>query len=123
MKFLWIGNSEDLEEYCISETFRPQCPQNEVVLIERAILGRRILGRCLENERKEMKDLNISDQKAVGCFADVKRVIDPLCSLKRTCEVRVAELTSEVPCYSFLRSFLEVQFSCVRGKKVLIYQF
>ena len=107
-----ILNPKNSEDYCISETFQPSCFENEVIVIGEAIFGRRKLGRCLKNEKD---GLNFDDPKVLGCYSDVKAVIDQLCSLRQSCEVRVIELSAEVPCYSYLKYYLEVTWSCIRG--------
>ena len=115
MKLLHLATDVDTEEYCNSETFRPSCTSDEVIVLEEATFGRKKLGRCLESEGSELSQSNMEDQKFLGCYADVMPTLEPLCSLRKQCEVRVAEITTEVPCYKYLKCSLEVRYSCVRG--------
>ena len=53
----------------MTEVFTPQCPEYDVIRIEQARYGRMRLGRCVT-----------TDFGYVGCSADVKNIMESLCS-------------------------------------------
>jgi hypothetical protein len=51
-------------EFCITESFRAECGQNEVLMIDKALFGRMSLGRCVTR-----------DFGHIGCSADVHKQV------------------------------------------------
>ncbi len=94
-------------EYCMTETFKAACPENQVILIQRALYGRMKLGRCVR------LGLNY-----LGCAADVQRLVDRRCSGRSYCEFYIpdAELEALGECLSELKSYLEVTYTCIDGR-------
>ncbi|ESN96075.1 hypothetical protein HELRODRAFT_189097 [Helobdella robusta] len=101
------------EEYCMSETFQPRCQQNEIIFIEEAVYGRMSIGKCIRKEGIPDKSF-LNNPSYVGCFVDVKHLIVPECSGKKRCEISVAKIEIETTCYNMFRSYLEVEYTCVR---------
>ena len=103
-----------VEEYCLLETFRPQCLKNEIIVIESANYGRRYVSRCLETEELDF----VSNPGYLGCSADVLDYVSRVCSGKKQCEIRIpdANLQQKKPCPKGLDMFLEIRYSCVEGK-------
>jgi len=101
-------------EFCLLETFRPECWKNEVIVMEEAIYGRRHVGKCIEEE--EVEDVADNPQY-LGCHANVLSLLDAKCSGKKQCEVLVPDVDLErtEPCRKGLKMFLEVRHSCVEG--------
>jgi len=101
-------------EYCLLETFRPECWKNEVIVMEEAIYGRRHIGKCIEPEEVEGVEDN---PQYLGCHANVLSLLDTKCSGKKQCEVHVpdADLQRTKPCRKGLTLFLEVRYTCVEG--------
>ena len=93
-------------EYCDTEVFRAECPEGEVIIMERARYGRLKIGRCVE-----------IDLGHIGCFSDVLPLTDRRCSGKRVCEIRIpdAEFESTRPCLKELKTYLEASYQCVAG--------
>ena len=101
-------------EFCLLETFRPECWRNEVIVVEEAIYGRRHIGKCIEPEEVEGVENN---PQYLGCHANVLNLLDMKCSGKKQCEVHVpdADLQRTKPCRKGLTLFLEVRYTCVEG--------
>lgn len=99
-------------EYCDTEVFRAECPEGDVILLESALYGRMRLGRCVE----------VDVAGYVGCSRDVLRLADRRCSARRVCEIRIpdAEFESTGPCLKELKTYLEVAYSCVAGKRIIL---
>jgi len=108
-------------EFCLLETFRPECWKNEMIVIEEAIYGRRHIGKCIEPEEVEGVEDN---PQYLGCHANVLSLLDTKCSGKKQCEVHVpdADLEQTEPCRKGLKMFLEVRYTCVEGI-VYIFRF
>lgn len=100
-------------EYCITEAFRAECPDNQVIRMVRSVYGRMRIGRCVR-----------TDFGYVGCQADVLNATDRLCSGRRRCTVRVAdplfERTAVVGCHAELKFYLEATYECVPGKRTTV---
>lgn len=94
------------------ETFHPQCYGHEVIVIDYAVYGRRHVGRCIQQADAE----DLADH--LGCYADVRMLLDWRCSGKTECEVRVPdpELQKATPCSKMLMMYMEASYSCVTGK-------
>jgi len=115
VSYLFTGYAE---EYCLLETFRPQCLKNEIIVIESAIYGRRYVSRCLEKENFDFA----LHPSFLGCSADVMTYLGTRCSGKKQCEIRIpdADLQQAKPCPIGLDMFLEVRYSCVEGEYWLL---
>ena len=64
----------------------------------------------------------------VGCSRDVLEHLDALCSGRKLCKVRVLDETFSgiKPCHDDLKSYLQAQYSCRKGKvnlRQLFYQY
>ena len=57
----------------------------------------------------------VEDPKFLGCFVDVRHILEPLCAGKNQCDVNVAKIKSETPCHKFYKLYLEVGYSCLQG--------
>lgn len=97
---------ETLEEYCDTESFRANCSESEVILLETARYGRMNIGRCVE-----------TPMGYIGCYRDVLLLADRRCSGKRLCEIHIpnAEFESTRPCLRELKSYLEISYICIPG--------
>jgi len=96
------------DEYCDTEVFRAECTEGEVIVLDRARYGRMKIGRCVE-----------TDMGYLGCSSDVLQLADRRCSGRRVCEIRVpdAELETTNSCLNELKTYLEVSYTCVKGKQ------
>ena len=110
------------QEFCNGETFRPRCVggKHDVIVILAARYGRMSTGRCLETDSRLASLMN--DQQFLGCFADVKDIIDRHCSGRTECDVRINDQNFEgvKPCYDDLKMHLEASYTCVQGN-ILLY--
>jgi Galactose binding lectin domain len=117
-QFCYSTDGPSIEEFCTGETFRPRCSggKNDVIMIMAARYGRMSFGRCLIDEPIFAPMAN--DPKFVGCFDDVKHVMDRHCSGLSECEVRINDqhFVGIQPCYAGLKMHLEVSFLCIQGK-------
>jgi len=58
-----------------------------------------------------------NNPKFVGCFDDVKHIMDRQCSGLPECDVRITDQTFDgiQPCYAGLKMHLEASFLCIHG--------
>ena len=107
-------------EFCLLETFRPECWKNEVIVVEEAIYGRRHVGKCIKPEDVEGMEDN---PQFLGCHTNVLSLLHAKCSGKKHCEVLIpdADLLRTEPCRKGLTLFLEVRYTCVEGDNRLFY--
>ena len=94
-------------DYCQSEHFQPSCGPDEVILVRSARYGRLRLGRCVSE-----------DFGYLGCVNDVIAQMDARCSGRQACDVRVEDESFRLtkPCHKDLKSYLEVDYDCIKGK-------
>ena len=102
------------EEYCISDIFEPNCFQNEIIIIEEALYGRKQIGRCLSDAGIPDEFL-LKSRGFVGCYADVKHIVEPLCAGRQHCNMPVAQINVETTCSKHFRYYLEARFACLKG--------
>ena len=57
------------------------------------------------------------DYGYVGCVANVRTHMDSRCSGRRSCEVRIPDLTLDRanPCPKDFKTYLEASYGCVKG--------
>ena len=103
------------EEFCNSEVFQPSCLKNEVIFIEKAIYGRKEIGRCLRSEGVATSKY-MDDEGFVGCYSDVRHIIGPQCAGQQRCEVYVSSIKSNTSCLAFSLKYLEASHKCIRGR-------
>ena len=96
-----------IREYCESESFRPRCGSNEVIVMETATYGRMRLGRCVT-----------TDLGYLGCSSNVMSIADSRCSGRRQCQVRIPdpEMDATQPCFKELKIYLTASYACIPGK-------
>ncbi|ESN96071.1 hypothetical protein HELRODRAFT_163101 [Helobdella robusta] len=111
---LYLENSSTAEEYCISEAFRPECRQNEIISITAALFGRRHFGRCLSEDEEKPSEENLNNPKYIGCYRDVRQMISQLCAAERKCEVPIAKIKVPTTCHSYYKSYLEAAYICLK---------
>ena len=58
----------------------------------------------------------LEDPKFLGCFVDVRHILEPLCAGKNQCDVNVAKIKMETPCHKWCKLYLEVSYKCIHGK-------
>ena len=82
-----------------------------MIVIQQALYGRMELGRCVR------KDLGY-----IGCHTDVLPLADRRCSGHDTCEIRIPDpqLDSSKPCLEELKTYFEVSYACLSGKRIQI---
>jgi hypothetical protein len=99
-----------VEEICHFQFFEANCNLGEIVLMEQALYGRMQLGNCVQ-----------TNFGYVGCYANVLDKLDRRCTGQRSCKVEVTEPNFEGihPCNMELKSYLQVQHRCVKGKGFL----
>lgn len=99
-------SSSSEHAYCQSEYFRVKCSQSEVIVVTYARYGRMHISRCVRE-----------NFGYVGCSADVRDTLDLHCSGRRACSVRVLDdnFDNVRPCHDDLKSYLEVEYDCVKG--------
>ena len=102
-------------EFCNSEVFQPSCLKNEVIFIEKAIYGRKEFGRCLRSEGVATSKY-MNDEGFVGCYSDVRHIIETQCAGQPRCEVYVSKIDGDTKCLDFLKEYLDVEFTCFNGK-------
>ena len=97
------------EEYCW-DTFNPDCPDGEVILMESARYGRMSLGNCLSRDYH------------IGCYADVLPFMNRMCSNRQSCHVDIPniELQDSTSCPKDLVGYLDATYSCVKSRTFLL---
>ena len=115
----WFADiNKQANEYCIYETFHPNCSKNEVIVMSSATYGRMNVGRCLK-----LDTASKHDPKYFGCSANVLEFMDRKCSGRSECNVRVIDqelLQQESSCYEDLMKYLELIYTCVAGKYTVL---
>ena len=107
------------KEFCISEVFNPKCLENELILLENAFYGRKSFGRCLKNEKQLDEELlkELKTKKGfIGCYSDVRHILEAQCAGKQSCEIDVAKIDADSTCFSFLKNHLNVKYVCKKGE-------
>ncbi|ELU17324.1 hypothetical protein CAPTEDRAFT_219553 [Capitella teleta] len=104
MKVPSLRDKAQVKEYCNSETFKANCQEGQVIMMNTALYGRMRIGQCSK-----------TDFGYIGCSSDVLHLMDRRCSGRRTCSVRVADsMFDEISvCNAEFKSYLEASFSCV----------
>ena len=94
------------KEYCLTDQFQAKCPEDKIIVIERALYGRMQRGRCIEDNLGHM-----------GCQEGVIPLVDNLCSGKQRCEiVNIAVTFKDVtPCPKGLYCYVEIDYKCLTG--------
>ena len=102
----FIYSDAATEEFCLDESFVANCASDEVIVINNALFGRMKVGKC------------ISESLAffMGCFSNVLTFMEQHCSGRSTCLLPVSSLIPNFKnCTSQLGSYLEVDYSCLKG--------
>ena len=58
----------------------------------------------------------MDEEGFVGCYSDVRPIIEPQCAGQQRCEVYVSKIDSDTKCLDFLKEYLDVEFKCFNGK-------
>ena len=107
------------KEFCISEYMSLQCSSNEIILIQNAIFGRKNVERCLSDE-EEAIDLNKKDSRFLGCYSDVRGLIELWCAGRQSCKRSVVHIKAKTTCYNYLKQHLNIQHQCLKGKLIIL---
>ena len=105
------------EEFCISEVFQPSCPRDEIIHITSAIYGRKEFGRCLRSEGVATSKY-MDDEGFVGCYSDVRHIIEPQCAGQQRCEMTVARIEADSGCSKAFKDYLDIEYFCKKGDLV-----
>ena len=92
------------DEICQGGNFEPQCPNQALVLIESARVGRMKYGKCVTEETGP-----------IGCSENVEGYIDSEC-FGNSIYVPDRELMAANPCSALYSVYLEVSYECIEGK-------
>ena len=112
--FFYVLKSINAKVFCNSEIFDPRCHKNKIISIQNTFFGRKDVNRCLVDE--ELTDSNKKDPKFIGCYSDVRHVLQPQCAGKQSCDVIVALISNPTSCYNYLKQHLNVHYHCIPGK-------
>jgi len=95
-------------DFCYYETFEGFCADQQVILMIKALYGRMQFGRCVK-----------TNFGFIGCFTSVIELLDRRCSGRQSCTVDVVEPTFDSirPCNVELKSYLEAEYRCIRGRQ------
>ena len=102
-------------EFCNSEVFQPSCLKNEVISIKKAIHGRKEFGRCLRSEGVATSKY-MDDEGFVGCYSDVRHIIEPQCAGQQRCEVYVSRIEADSGCSKVFKDNLNIDYFCIKGE-------
>jgi len=96
-------------DVCKWQSFDAQCDaDSEVIIIDQATFGRMRLGSCLAQ-----------DYGHVGCFSDVRRLMERRCAGRQRCHVQLPDVEldrSPHGCPPDLLAYLEVEYHCQTGR-------
>jgi hypothetical protein len=95
----------EFHDYCMFDVMNITCADDELLNFVSARYGRMRLGTCITK-----------DYGFVGCSGNVLDIMDGRCSGRRSCIVDVVALIDrQQPCPFDLQSYLEVNYTCVKG--------
>ena len=114
LMFLFSLKFTNAGVFCISERFNPRCNKKEIINVQKAFFGRKDVNRCLVDE--ELTKTNEKDPKFIGCYSDVRHVLQPQCAGNQSCDVWVASVSTPTSCYNYLKQHLNVHYNCIPGK-------
>ena len=109
------------EEICNSKIFKPRCERNGIIIVKKAIYGRKDVDKCLSNEG-EPNETNKKDPSFIGCFSDVRHIIEPQCAGKHGCDVWVVSIDVATNCHRYLKQHLKISYVCTQGN-INIFNF
>ena len=110
------------EEFCSSETFKPTCSTNEILLVKEAIYGRKKFGKCIKEKSENIEVLSkISGY--INCYTDVGHILEPQCAGKQSCEIIVSKINADTKCDEAFKLNLNVDYVCVKGYILNAYLF
>ena len=101
------------KDYCNSESFKPICSQNEMILIQKAHYGRKSIGKCIN--RKNIDEDFIKKPGYINCYSDVRDMIELQCAGKQSCDITVSKINAKTNCNEDFKFYLEAEFTCIRG--------
>ncbi|ESO11577.1 hypothetical protein HELRODRAFT_166585 [Helobdella robusta] len=111
-----IYNANTWILYFNTGQFQATCPETDIIFVTSAFFGRMRQGPCVQ-----------SNFGYLGCFNDVTGHVHRRCSGRQTCSIRLPDSNllerTKAPCNDDLKSYLEVNFTCVTGKCDLLLQF
>ena len=96
------------QSICQSEYFRAKCSGiDEVLMITRALYGRMHISKCVKE-----------NFGFIGCSTDVLELVDAQCSGRRECSIRILDenFGNAKPCHDDLKTYLQVNYRCVKGE-------
>ena len=94
------------QDFCQFEIMNVTCDENEILNFNSARYGRMRLGSCIAK-----------DYGYAGCSGNVLDIMDSRCSGRRSCAMSVASLRDKLqPCPEDLTAYLEVNYTCSKGK-------
>jgi hypothetical protein len=100
----------ELRDTCLRETFKEKCPDGEVIIMHSARFGRMRLGNCINRDFGQFGNAR--------CSKDVLPIVDQLCSGRQECNIDVFNTFRESnPCVE-LESYLELNFTCLKGMPI-----
>ena len=95
-------------EYCTFESFEPDCPEGQVVVVQQAVYGRMRVGKCLTTDFY------------IGCAVNVLQIADSSCSGRQNCRINVPnpQMAEAVNCLEdpSLLTYFEASSGCVEGQ-------
>jgi len=98
-------------EYCLEQQLDTKCGSDEIIVVDNAQYGRMRINRCVH-----------TDYGYIGCGTDVTDVLVGTCSGRHRCRVVNIEALFAAwrVCPIDLKSYLQVNFSCIKGMNIHI---
>ena len=94
-------------ETCTAETIHLTCPEQELIVIKKAELGRMESGTCIHSNRY------------IGCTNDIRYLMDEMCSGKESCQSIMPSREmkqANKECEDFLEIYLRLDYICIKGR-------
>lgn len=105
-----------ISEVCVGEDFNIKCSRGNLILMQKAHLGRMKIGKCV--------DSNIG---YLGCYKNVLNKLDDLCSGQKECNIPkmvkgdFEHIQGEAhDCPKALDAYLETMHTCVPGEPFML---
>ena len=111
--FYIISSILNGEEICNSKIFKPRCERNGIIHVKEALYGRKDVDKCFLDEGKP-SETNKKDPSFIGCYSDVRHIIEPQCAGKHSCDVLVASIEIAANCHRYLKQHLKVFYFCIK---------
>ena len=58
----------------------------------------------------------LSDPQFIGCYADVREIMEPICSGRNSCDMIVSKIKAATNCHNWFKLHLEISYVCLKSE-------